>query len=129
VEQIPDRIETTAGPVGVYVIHAASARLFAHQQRDTMLASLAQEVAANVLDRVLVVGDLNAGTYDHAIRPLRRALQEANQTGGGFGFTWPADLPMIRLDHIFFRGLDPLENNTIRVGTSDHLAVRAEFRL
>ncbi|MCS5733054.1 endonuclease/exonuclease/phosphatase family protein [Herbiconiux daphne] len=122
-------LATPTGLVSIYVIHAASARPGDHADRDTMLANLADYIPRDENDRILMVGDFNAGSSDRTIAGLTGQLSEANQTGGGFGFTWPASSPVTRPDHVLQRGMEVTSNTTLRVGGSDHLAVLTTLNL
>lgn len=122
-------LETSAGLVSLYVVHAASARPDSYEDRNTMLSNLAEYFARDENDRVIAVGDFNAGSSDRALGAITAELTEANQSGGGFGFTWPAEAPVIRIDHLFQRGMDVVSNGTMRTGNSDHLAVVTTLKL
>lgn len=122
-------LDTPSGPVSIYVIHAGSARLDDHSDRDTMLRELADTVPNDENNRVLVVGDFNAASTDRALAPLQAELSEANQTGGGLGFTWPSFFPATRLDHLFTSGVEVTSNETLEAGASDHLALLASVNL
>jgi vancomycin resistance protein VanJ len=122
-------LETPSGPVSIYVVHAASARPGAHDERDAMLANLADHLARDENDRVVAIGDFNAGSSDRALADVTAQLSEANQSDGGFGFTWPAAAPVVRLDHVFQRGMEVVSNTTVPAGGGDHLAVIATLNL
>ncbi|MCS5718634.1 endonuclease/exonuclease/phosphatase family protein [Herbiconiux sp. CPCC 205763] len=122
-------LQTPTGLVSIYVIHAASARPGEHADRDTMLANLADYIPRDENDRILMVGDFNAGSSDRNIAGLTGQLSEANQSGGGFGFTWPAAMPITRPDHVLQRGMEVTSNSTLRAGASDHLAVLTTLNL
>ena len=122
-------VQTPAGTVSLYVVHAASIRPGKQDDRDTMISRLAEIVRSDPAERVVAVGDFNAATSDPALRPLTGLLTEANQSAGGLGFTWPAALPLTRIDHIFQRGMPAVEQTVRRAGDSDHLAVVAWFTL
>jgi vancomycin resistance protein VanJ len=120
-------VPSADGPVRIYAAHLASARPAATEERDQTLAALADAVAADENPRVLVVGDLNTATTDRqfdALAPLRDTQQEA---GAGFGFTWPAELPVMRPDHILQRGMSTQRSWVLRAPGSDHRAVVAEL--
>jgi len=79
-------------------------------------------------DNLVVMGDLNCTTRSQPFRALSGNLRPASASGR----SWPALLPMVRLDHILVRG--PL--TVIRAGVwtggparqaSDHLPVIAEL--
>ncbi|MBC9927590.1 MULTISPECIES: endonuclease/exonuclease/phosphatase family protein [unclassified Leucobacter] len=120
---------TPSGPVSLYVVHAASARLGDHGDRDTMLVNLADTLERDVNDRVIAVGDFNASSTDRSLRALTSVLAEPRQSGGGFGFTWPSTAPIMRIDHLFQRGMDVVANTTLRAGQSDHRAIVATLNL
>ena len=122
-------LATPSGPVSLYVVHAASARLGDHGDRDTMLASLAETLGRDVNDRVIAVGDFNASSTDRSLRALAAVLDEPRQSDGGFGFTWPSAAPLMRIDHLFQRGMDVVTNTTLRAGLSDHRAMLATMNL
>ena len=120
-------VPSADGPVRIYAAHLASARPAATEERDGTIAALAAAVSADESARVLVVGDLNTATTDRqfdAFAPLRDTQQEA---GAGFGFTWPAELPVMRPDHILQRGMTTQRSWVVRAPGSDHRAVLAEL--
>jgi len=122
-------LATPTGLVSIYVVHAASARPDDHATRDEMLANLADYVPRDENSRLLMIGDFNAGSSDRNMAGLFGSLSEANQTDGGFGFTWPASMPVTRPDHVLQRGMEVTSNETMRVGASDHLAVLTTLNL
>ncbi|GAA2232337.1 endonuclease/exonuclease/phosphatase family protein [Herbiconiux moechotypicola] len=122
-------LSTPAGLVSIYVVHAASARPGDHATRDEMLANLADYVPRDENERLVMVGDFNAGSSDRHFSALAAQLDEPNQDGGGFGFTWPAGLPVTRPDHILQRGMKAVSSTTISAGASDHLAIVATLQL
>jgi vancomycin resistance protein VanJ len=122
-------VRTPAGPVSVYVVHAASIRPGKQVDRDVMIAQLARTIAADTSERVLAVGDFNAASTDPALQPVTADLDEPNQSASSLGFTWPAAMPAARIDHIFERGLAATSNIVAAAGDSDHLAVIARFTL
>ncbi|MFC9558866.1 endonuclease/exonuclease/phosphatase family protein [Agromyces sp. NPDC056965] len=122
-------LETPSGPVSIYVVHAASARPAAHDERDAMLTNLADHLDRDENARVVAIGDFNAGSSDRALGDVAAQLSEAGQSEGGFGFTWPAAAPVVRLDHVFQRGMAVVSNTTVAAGSSDHLAVVATLNL
>ncbi|MGO1925229.1 MAG: endonuclease/exonuclease/phosphatase family protein [Brachybacterium tyrofermentans] len=117
-------VQAPAGDVSLYLVHAASVRLGKQEGRDEMLSQVADVIAADRSERVLVVGDFNAASTDPALRPLRAAADWVRPTGISPGFTWPASAPVARIDHVFTRGLDVASSTSFRAGSSDHLATR-----
>jgi vancomycin resistance protein VanJ len=115
------------GTVRVYVVHAASFRPGQQAGRDAMLDRLARLVASDDARRLVAMGDFNAPTTDPALAGIRDLLTEPRPRGLSFGFTWPARFPLVRIDHIFERGMTTLATDVIRAGGSDHRAVLATF--
>ncbi|KUL27554.1 endonuclease/exonuclease/phosphatase family protein [Actinoplanes awajinensis] len=123
---IATTVATAGGPVRVYAAHLASIRADMTADRDRTLAALAAAAHADPSPRLVLAGDLNTATTDRqfaAFTPLRDSQQEA---GAGFGFTWPAVLPVVRPDHILVRGLATRRSWVLRVPGSDHRAVLAD---
>ncbi|MEU3456489.1 endonuclease/exonuclease/phosphatase family protein [Micromonospora sp. NPDC006766] len=117
------------GDLVVYVVHLGSARAGHTATRDETLAALATAVRADPAPRLVVLGDLNTATTDRVFVPLARLLHDAQADAGqGFGFTWPAELPVTRPDHVLYRGLTPTAAGVLRTPDSDHRAVTAGFR-
>lgn len=94
------------------------------------LADLRDEAAAVDLPLV-VAGDLNADRDHAAFRDLLdTGLRDAHDSRGrGLARTWPASMPVLRLDHVLVRGLTVLDVREARIPGSDHLAVVADLAL
>lgn len=122
-------VQTPDSRVALYAIHAASVRPGQQDDRDMMLAELADAVAADPAEEVIVLGDFNASSADPALSALRARIDWVRPTDGTLGFTWPAAAPLARIDHVFSRGLGVLSSTTLRTGSSDHLATVTEFGL
>jgi vancomycin resistance protein VanJ len=122
-------VAAPGGDVAVYVAHLGSARIGETATRDRTVAGLARHVRADEADRVILLGDLNTAATDRVIRPLTDLLRNAQADAGrGFGFTWPARLPVTRPDHVLYRGLTATSAGVLRTPASDHRAVTAGFR-
>lgn len=121
-------VQTPTAPVAVYVLHAASVRPGHQQDRDTMLGGIAEQVAADPADALIVVGDFNAPSTDPALAALRAEADWVRPTDGSLGFTWPVAFPLVRIDQVFVRGLDVITSSTMRAGHSDHLATVTRVR-
>lgn len=117
-------VDSGAGDVRLYVVHMDSLRLGGEDGRPTMLASLATEVRADDSDRLVVAGDFNGGSRDPKMLPLTGMLGE----GGGFRFTWPAQAPVVRIDHVFTRGLDTASTEVLPENGSDHRGLLVGLR-
>ncbi|MGW7267846.1 endonuclease/exonuclease/phosphatase family protein [Streptomyces sp. NPDC054842] len=126
-------VATDRGPLAVYVAHLASTRVnpragFGTEQRDRGIQALAEAVAADPIERVVLLGDLNGTLDDRAFDALRSQLRSAQDTAGaGFGFSWPAAFPVVRIDQIMVRGVEPDSSWTLPATGSDHLPVAAEI--
>lgn len=117
-------VQTPDAATAVYVLHAASVRPGRQDDRDTMLAGLAQTVAADPAASLVVVGDFNAASTDPAMNALRAEVDWVRPTDGSLGLTWPAAFPVTRIDQVFTRGMTVESSTTMRAGNSDHLATR-----
>ncbi|MFG2908667.1 endonuclease/exonuclease/phosphatase family protein [Kitasatospora sp. NPDC048286] len=131
-------VSAPGGPLAVYVAHLASVRAgvtgFATAHRDRDIAALARALDAEPLRRVLLLGDLNTAADDRALAPLTSRLTVARGESGsgvgfGFGFSWPAALPLVRIDHVLTRGLAATATATwtLPATPSDHRPVAARL--
>jgi vancomycin resistance protein VanJ len=122
-------VAVPGGDVVVYVAHLGSARAGHTTTRDHTVQRLAAAVRDDPAEHVIVLGDLNTATTDRVITPLTDLLDDAQADAGqGFGFTWPAALPVARPDHVLYRGLRATSAGVVRTPDSDHRAVTAGFR-
>lgn len=122
-------VAAPGGDLVVYVVHLGSARAGHTATRDETLTALAATVRADPAPRLVVLGDLNTASTDRVFVPLTRLLHDAQADAGqGFGFTWPAELPVTRPDHVLYRGLTPTAAGVLHTPDSDHRAVTAGFR-
>jgi vancomycin resistance protein VanJ len=112
------------GDIAVYAVHLPSVRPGDTAARDDAVAELAALVAADPAARVLVMGDLNTATTDPTLNTLTAQVTDSRQTvKGGFGFTWPADFPITRPDHVLGRGVTAVSDTVLPAVGSDHRAV------
>ena len=75
---------------------------------------------------MVLLGDLNGTTDDRAFAGLTAQLRSAQDAAGdGFGFSWPAKFPVVRIDHILVRGVQPASSWVLPATGSDHLPVAA----
>jgi vancomycin resistance protein VanJ len=124
-------VTTAHGPLAVYVAHLGSARVnprtgFWTAQRDRGAQALAAAVAAEHNPHVVLLGDLNGSTDDRAFAGLTSQLRSAQTVAGkGFGFTWPAAFPVLRIDQILVRGVQPRSAWVLPRTGSDHRPVAA----
>lgn len=122
-------VEHPLGEIAVYVVHLASIRPGDTAARDAGLAELTALIAADPAPRVMVLGDLNTAGTDPRFTDLTGELTDSRvATGGGFGFTWPAGLPLTRPDHVLVRGMSITSDRVLDAVGSDHRAVLAGVR-
>ncbi|MEU4892612.1 endonuclease/exonuclease/phosphatase family protein [Streptomyces sp. NPDC044780] len=128
-------VRTPKGPVTVFVAHLLSVRFtpfsgFAATARDAAAHRLGDALRAEPAGRTVLVGDFNGTFEDRALSAVTSRLRSAqSEAGAGFGLTWPASLPVARIDHILVRGVDPRASWTLPATDSDHLPVAATLRL
>lgn len=127
--------DTPRGPVALYVAHLASVRVhpaagFTTGRRNASARSLAAVLRAEPLPRVVLMGDFNGTSRDTALAPVFSAFRSVQrEAGDGFGFTWPAAFPMVRIDDIRVKGITPRSSWTLPATGSDHLPVAASLSL
>jgi len=135
------RVSTPAGPLTVItahlssvdVIHAApgldgAARLaLLHDAQGHAVADLAMRASPPVL----VLGDFNSTPQGPAYRHMIAFGVDAfGAAGRGFGYTYSADHPLVRIDYVFAGpGLRVLKAWTPHTHGSDHRPVVAEIAL
>ncbi|MET8153428.1 endonuclease/exonuclease/phosphatase family protein [Actinoplanes sp. NPDC049668] len=121
---------TPHGDVAVYVAHLPSVRLgfagFDCARRDESAALLGARIAAEPLDRVLLLGDLNNTVHDRGLEPISALLDTAESD---FAFSWPAGAPVARVDQIMGRSLTVTELWALPATGSDHLPIAARIRI
>ncbi|MFE6699138.1 endonuclease/exonuclease/phosphatase family protein [Streptomyces sp. NPDC057718] len=126
-------VATDHGPLAVYVAHLGSVRVHPRAglstgQRDAGAQSLGRAVAAEKNERVVLLGDLNGTLDDRAYAGLTSRLESAHEAAGdGFGFSWPATFPVVRIDQILVRGVQPESSWALPATGSDHLPVAARI--
>ena len=124
-------VATDQGPLAVYVAHLGSARVnpragFWTDSRDRSAQALGKAIAAERNERVVLLGDLNGTTDDRAFAGITSQLRSAHDAAGdGFGFSWPAKFPVVRIDQILVRGVEPESSWSLPATGSDHLPVAA----
>lgn len=101
-------------------------RLFETQQ---LLAAL-----RDVKGPLVVVGDFNDIPTGLSYQLMRDDFDDAWTNSGGTdsGFSYPADKPSKRIDHIFFRRQDPIRARrawTVNTLASDHIPVVADLEI
>jgi len=119
------------GDVAAYVAHLPSVRLglpdgFGTDPRDESAALLGAEIAAERLDPVILLGDLNSTVRDRGLDPVSSRVTTADPDAG---FSWPARFPVARIDQVMARSATVTEIWALPATGSDHLPVAARIRL
>ncbi|MFE4449929.1 endonuclease/exonuclease/phosphatase family protein [Streptomyces sp. NPDC056796] len=122
---------TPRGDVAVYVAHLPSIRIgpttgLTSARRAESAALLGKELAAEPLDRVILLGDLNSTLDDRGLEPVTSLM---GPPGPGFAFSWPAAFPVARIDQVLTRSATVVRVRTLPATGSDHLPVAADIRL
>ncbi|MEO3779847.1 endonuclease/exonuclease/phosphatase family protein [Micromonospora sp. B11E3] len=126
-------VATDQGPLAVYVAHLGSVRVnpragFWTAHRDRNAQALGEAIAAERNERVVLLGDLNGTMDDRALASITSQLRSAQgEAGNGFGFTWPAKFPVVRIDQILVRGVKPESSWVLPATGGDHLPVAASL--
>lgn len=109
-------LHTPYGDLVVYLVHLPQPVLgnqgFA-KARDQALSQFVSLIEQNPAKHLAVIGDINVAATDRQFSQLTRTdgLTSAQQAAGsGFGFTWPAEFPVVRLDDVLTRGMTPLRS-------------------
>ncbi|MEY9963567.1 vancomycin resistance protein VanJ [Streptacidiphilus sp. MAP12-16] len=128
-------VQTPNGAVAVYVAHLPSVRVtsaagFTANQRDVSAQALGQALVVEPLSKVILLGDLNGTMNDRSLAPVTSQMRSAQgSAGSGFGFSYPAQFPMTRIDQIMTRGVKPTDAWTLPATGSDHLPIGAHIQL
>ncbi|MFJ8189880.1 endonuclease/exonuclease/phosphatase family protein [Streptomyces sp. NPDC096094] len=124
-------VATDRGPLAVYVAHLGSVRMnpragFWTDSRDRNAQALGKAIAAERNERVVLLGDLNGTMDDRAFDGITSQLHSVQDAAGdGFGFSWPAKFPVVRIDQILVRGVQPQSSWLLPATGSDHRPVAA----
>ncbi|MER5884121.1 endonuclease/exonuclease/phosphatase family protein [Streptomyces sp. NPDC001941] len=121
---------TARGDVAVYVVHLPSVRIGAgglrSARRDQSAARLGHLLAAEAEERVVLLGDLNGTVQDRGLAPLTSRLDTPRS---GLAPSWPAGLPLARIDHVLARAATVTRIGRGPATGSDHLPVVGKVRL
>ncbi|MFF4831549.1 endonuclease/exonuclease/phosphatase family protein [Streptomyces sp. NPDC001315] len=124
-------VTTDHGALAVYVAHLGSVRVnpragYSTVHRDRNAQALGEAIAAEQNERVVLLGDFNGTTDDRAFDGITSRLRSAQEEAGdGFGFSWPARFPVVRIDQILVRGVEPESSWLLPATGSDHRPVAA----
>jgi len=128
-------LTTPHGPLVVYLVHLPQPVLgdqgFA-KARDAALTQFVALLKQDHSPRIAVIGPINVAATDRQFSQLTKngGLTSAQQAaGGGYGFTWPAEFPIVRLDDVLTRGLTPLRSVVLPaiVGGQTHLPIQVDL--
>jgi vancomycin resistance protein VanJ len=75
---------------------------------------------------VILLGDLNGTADDRGLAPLTSRMNVAER---GFAFSFPAALPLARIDQVMARSATVRHIRTLPATGSDHLPVAARVTL
>ncbi|MFH8756414.1 endonuclease/exonuclease/phosphatase family protein [Streptomyces atroolivaceus] len=122
---------TPRGEVAVYVAHLPSVRIgpatgLTSGRRDESAVLLAEAIAAEPLERVILLGDLNGTLDDRGLEPVGSLM---NRPGPGFAFSWPAGFPVARIDQVLARSATVTRVRSLPATGSDHLPVAADIKM
>ncbi|MEV6954428.1 endonuclease/exonuclease/phosphatase family protein [Streptomyces sp. NPDC051183] len=122
---------TRRGDVAVYVAHLPSVRIgpasgFRSARRDESAELLGAAIAAEPVEAVVLLGDLNSTVDDRGLDPVAHRLRAG---GTGFAFSWPAAFPVARIDQVMTRSATVTELWSLPPTGSDHLPIAARIRL
>jgi len=125
------RVEPSGVPLHVVCIHFGLVR----GERQEQAARLASRIQAHVPadEPLIVAGDFNdwEGKVTEGLGPGSELAEVFQQLHGRHARTFPAWMPALPLDRIYYRGLEPLHCKRMRDRParriSDHLALYAEF--
>ncbi|MBT2449246.1 endonuclease/exonuclease/phosphatase family protein [Streptomyces sp. ISL-43] len=125
---------TPGGDTAIYTVRLPSVRVrategFAIGPRDAAATELADRIAKDPAPRMMLLGDLNGSLHDRGLASLTHHLEPAQEHAGrGFGFTWPAAFPVVRIDHVLLRGLEATATSVLPDLGSDHRPVLTGVR-
>ncbi|MER5968009.1 endonuclease/exonuclease/phosphatase family protein [Streptomyces sp. NPDC002057] len=123
-------VRSPHGDVAAYVAHLPSVRVgargLASARRDESAGLLAGAVAAEEVERVILLGDLNGTVDDRGLAPLTSRL---NVPARGFALSFPASFPLARIDQVMARSATVGRTRTLPATGSDHLPVTARVTL
>ncbi len=94
----------------------------------------AVETICKIIDEtdipIILAGDFNTHPQDAVLKPLYDRLSDADEKAEAQNtFTFPSDKPVIKIDYIFYRGLNCTYSQVIDEIFSDHLPIVADFEI
>ncbi len=137
VDALRATVTTPEGALVIYVVHIPQPVLgeqgFA-QERDQAVDRLTRTVAADHAPKLAIVGDINVAQTDRRFTQLSSGLGLTSAqaaAGRGFGFTWPAEFPVVRLDDLLLRGGTPVRSAVLPAlaGGKTHKPIEVDLHL
>lgn len=132
-------IDGPAGAFDVVDVHPVSARSGLFDREDPSVATAtrtrqimgAVDAAARAPRPVLIAGDTNLPTLSGVARKAFSGYRDSfEEVGFGFGYTFPAKLPWMRIDRVLGGPrIRFLEHRVLPRGASDHRAVVVDFEI
>lgn len=123
-------VHTPRGEIAAYVAHLPSVRVrasgLASSWRDESADLLGKAIAAEKLNTVILLGDLNSTVDDRGLAPLTSRMNVAER---GFAFSFPVAFPLARIDQVMARSATVGHIRTLPATGSDHLPVAARITL
>lgn len=123
-------VHTPHGDIAAYVAHLPSVRIrasgLASSWRDESAGLLGRAVAAERLETVVLLGDLNGTVDDRGLAPLTSRMNVAER---GFAFSFPAAFPLARIDQVMARSATVTHISALPATGSDHLPIAARVTL
>ncbi|MCC5944720.1 MAG: endonuclease/exonuclease/phosphatase family protein [Bernardetiaceae bacterium] len=97
--------------------------------RSRQVGKLAGHIQKSPYRSVVLCADLNDLPYSYSYFKLRTLLSSAfEDKGAGLGFTYNGNLPFLRIDHIFYRGLKLNQYKNLKnLKNSDHFPQKSVF--
>ncbi|MFB7788153.1 endonuclease/exonuclease/phosphatase family protein [Streptomyces vinaceus] len=120
---------TPRGEVAVYVAHLPSVRLgpahgFGSLRRDESAVLLGAAITAEPANPLILLGDLNSTVDDRGLAPVTSRMEPPSRD---FAFSWPASLPLARIDQVLTRSASVTRIRSLPATGSDHLPVAAHI--
>lgn len=123
-------VRAPQGEFAAYVAHLPSIRVrasgLAAAWRNESAGLLGKAVAAEKLDRIVLMGDLNSTVDDRGLAPVTSRMNVAER---GFALSFPETFPVARIDQVMARGARVIDIRTLPATPSDHLPVAARLKL
>ncbi|WP_420597134.1 endonuclease/exonuclease/phosphatase family protein [Deinococcus sp.] len=131
------RVSTPQGELTLINVHFSTVKVSGVRQgqviptrdvRAEQLAILLREVNA-IKGPLIVVGDFNTPPRGRMYAALKTHFADAwDSAGRGLGYTFQSWRPVLRIDHVFARGLRPINAEVQPHSGSDHRALVARLR-